>query len=294
MGSSYTNTKHRRRGGKPSKLQKLSKQVIYIAAIGLVCAATYTAIKSFRTPNATETVVKLPYGTIQQLLNLEVFMPAYLAANCKDSLLAGTQTIRVTGTIESGENAENFALIKKRPDQMLFTIDRDSYQLTFGVNGKTVWQRIRAPKHDDSLTMIEGDEAREWQSQARFFDRIIEAHLGNGSIISIEKAEREGQECVKVRSIDSDKKTVDTFVDPLTMHPISESQILPDGSIQQVEFYDYQDVDGMPIPFQMTTIVDDEIITRIQIDKAALNTGIMSRLFEIPESLLQANEQSPN
>lgn len=283
MGSSYTNTK--RKGRKPSKFQKLSKQLIYLAAIVLVFAAVYSTIKSFRASDNTRTEVRLPYGTIQDLLNREAFMTAYLAANCKSPLLENTQTIRVTGTLQSSENSEEFTLIKKRPDRMLFTIDRQSYQITHGVSGKTVWRRIRPTKHVDQLSKIEGDEASEWRSQARFFDRIIEAHLGKGSIITIELADWKGSECLKARIQAPDKKTVDTFIDPLTMHPIADRQQLPDGSTQQVEFYDYRDVDGMPIPFQMTTSIDDKIINRIQLTKAALNTGIMSKLFDVPESL---------
>ena len=56
--------------------------------------------------------------------------------------------------------------------------------------------------------------------------------------------------------------------------------------MQQTKFSDYRDIDGMPIPFNMVTTVDGEVLNRIELESAALNTGIMSRLFEVPDSLL--------
>lgn len=284
MGSSYTNTK--RKGGKPTKLQKLSKLAVYLGAITLVCTATYTVIKVIRASDTIQAESSSPHGSIQELISLRTFIPAYLSVNCKEPLLETTQTIRIAGTFESQGRSDEFVLIKMQPDRMLFRLERQTHQITYGVSGASVWRRVRIPRQEDRYNLIEGDEVATWRSQARFFDRIIDSHLGNGAITAIQPAKWEGSDCLKVRIQDADHRTIETFIDPQTMHPIADRQQLPDGSKQQTEFFDYRDIDGMPIPFLMITSVDDKITTRIQLEKAALNTGIMSRLFDVPDALL--------
>ena len=249
-------------------------------------AAIYTTVQSLRTPDADNSDLESSQYNLQELLNPATFMAAYLEANCNADLLKNTQTIRISGTAQSNETSDNFVLLKMRPDRMLFTIDKGAYQVTFGVHGKKVWRRVRAPKQEDSFITIEGDEVQSWQSQARFYDRIIEAHLGNGSITAIETAKWDEIDSLRLLITDADEKLTEIYINPLTMHPIVERQSLDDGSMQQTAFFDYRDVDGMPIPFKITTTVDGNPTTRIQIESASLNTGIMSRLFEVPDELL--------
>lgn len=70
------------------------------------------------------------------------------------------------------------------------------------------------------------------------------------------------------------------------MYPIVELEPMPNGSIKQTIFSDYRDVGGMPIPFEMISSVDTEQQSSIILDAASLNTGVLSKLFDIPESLL--------
>ena len=209
--------------------------------------------------------------------------------NCNATLLEKTQTIRVAGQMESGDNSQAFTLIKKRPDRMLFTIDRGSHQMTFGVSGETVWRRIRAPQHDDLFALIEGQEAEAWRDQRRFFDRIISASLGEGHITAVEVASWRGADCLKVSTLSADGAAVDILVDPRTMHPIVELEPIPDGTIKQTTFSDYRDIDGMLIAFDMVSSTEGEQQTRIILDKVSINSGVLSTLFDLPESLI-ANE----
>jgi hypothetical protein len=200
--------------------------------------------------------------------------------NCNATLLEKTQTMRVSGHRVNGDNRQAFSLIKKRPDQMLFTIDRGSHESTYGVSGDTVWRRIRAPQHDDLFALIEGQEADAWLDQRRFFDRIISASLGEGRITAIEASSWTGADCLKVSA------AVDILVDPRTMHPIVELEPILDGTIKQTTFSDYRDIDGMFIAFDMVSSVEGEQQGRIIIDKASINSGVLSTLFDLPESLI--------
>ena len=287
MGSSYTNTtrKHVKRG-KPTKLQQRVKLSAYLGAIAISLAAIATIVSFVRSEDERTAIIKLPHGTLSELTQIKTFTQAYLKVNCNATLLENTQTIRVSGQLVNGDNRQAFSLIKKRPDRMLFTIDRGSHELTFGVNRDNVWRRIRAPQHDDLFALIEGQEADAWLSQRRFFDRIISASLGEGRITAIEVSSWTGADCLKVSTLSADGAAVDILVDPRTMHPIVELEPIPDGTIKQTTFSDYRDIDGMPIAFDMVSSVEGEQQSRIIIDKASINSGVLSTLFDLPESLI--------
>ncbi|MFQ3225107.1 MAG: hypothetical protein ACI8Z5_001363 [Lentimonas sp.] len=184
------------------------------------------------------------------------------------------------------KGSKPFVLIKKRPARMLSTIDSGSHQMTFGVSGGNAWRRIRAPEHDDLIERIEGEEAQQWLGQRRFFDRIISATQGAGSITAIKPTRWDANECLEITTQDGEGALVKILVDPQTMYPIVELQTLADGTIKQTVPSYYRDISGMPIPVQMDTFVADKLESRITLNTAKLNTGVLSKLFEMPESRL--------
>jgi hypothetical protein len=282
MRSSYTNTKRKHvHSSKTSKSRIRLNRLIYLGTISLSIAAIATIVSFIRAGDDAVVGVELPYGTLVELTEPEVFMQAYLSVNCNPTLLEHTQTIRVTGHMVNGDLKQAFSLIKKRPDRMLFTIDRGSHQVTFGVSGDTVWRRTRAPQHEDIFALVEGQEARTWLAHRRFFDPIISASQGEGSLTAIKAADWKGADCLKVSTLDADGAIVDILIDPQTMYPIAELELLADGTIKQIVFSDYRDINGMPIPFNMVSSKG-----HIQLNRAALNTGVLSKLFNVPEALL--------
>ena len=286
MGSSYTNTK--RQSSKPTKLQKLLRYTLYIVAACITIAAGSTIVSFFRTEEIVIVEAPLfPYGSIEELAQLDIFQTVYLQVNCNADLLESTRTIRVTGRMGSGDNSQPFSLIKKRPDQMLFTIDRGSHDMTFGVTGSTVWRRIRMPQQEDQITRIEGDEATAWLDQREFFDRIITATQGRGTLQSVEIATWQGAPSLKVTVIAEDNSdSVEVFVNPQTMYPEAELKQLKDGSLQKTIFSNYRNIKGMPIPFKMESFTDDKPENTITLKSASINSGVLSDLFEMPQSLI--------
>jgi hypothetical protein len=287
MGSPYTNTT--RKHGKPTKLQQLVKLTVYLGTVAISLGAIATIASFVRSEDESTAVIERPYAPLSELTQIETFTQAYLTANCNSALLENTQTIRVTGHVVSGDSRQTFSLIKKRPDQMLFTIDHASHEMTFGVSGDTVWRRIRAPQHDDRFALIEGPEAEAWLGQRRFFDRIISTSLGEGRITAIEVTNWTGADCLKVSTLSADGAAVDILVDLQTLYPIVELEPTQEGTIKQTRFSDYRDVDGMLIAFDIVSSIEGEQQSRIIIDKASINSGVLSKLFDVPESLI-ANE----
>ncbi|MGJ8653912.1 MAG: hypothetical protein ACSHX8_11605 [Opitutaceae bacterium] len=283
MGTSYTKTK--RMGGKPTIPQRLFKPALLLGTLVLFCAVIYTLITFSRSEETVTTITKLPHGTLNELTDIEAFTQAYLSVNCNRALLANTQTIRVTGNFIVGDNNLPFSLVKKRPDRMLFTIDHGSHEITIGVSEDAVWKRLRASRREDLFTLIESVEADTWRERSNFFDHIIRASQGEGTITSIEATNWEGNDCLKVSLQNTEGDSIDIFVSPLTLYPIVEIKLLDDGTIKQTRFSDYRDVDGMPLPFRMESSQDGEVVSQIVLRSAALNTGVLSKVFDMPEAL---------
>ena len=284
MRTAYTNTKAI--SGQPTTLQKLCWLLLFFGIIGLASAVVYTlTTNKVSSPTTAPTEVRLPYGSLEELCDPITFMAAYLSVNCKPDLLRRTQSIRVTGTIERGGLSENFTLIKKRPNKMRITIKRGSQEIIFGVSANTVWQCIRAPEQEDQFARIEGEEAAAWVAQTRFFDWIISANQGEGEIVGIEVKQWAGNDSLKVGVMDAYGNTYEIFIDPQTLYPLAERQTLPDGRITETIYSDYRDVDGLPTPFQLAISKDSKVVSKIQLNNSALNVGLLSKLFELPNVL---------
>ena len=284
MKARYTNTKTI--DTNPTKLQRLFKLTLYIGAACMAIAATLTIIAFLRADkDNSEALPQFPYGTLTELTDPDTFLSAYLSVNCGGELMESTQTIRVTGQMDNGDNSHTFTLIRKRPDKMLFTIDLGANQMTIGANGNTVWQRIRTPEREDQHALIEGEEAKKWLDQRRFFDRIISTTLGDGTLTAIETTRWDAKDCLQVTAQNTDGVRVTMLVDPQTMYPIAELQPSPGGNTKQTLFSDYRDIGGMPIPFKMDSSAGNNQ-SRIQLHQASLNSGVLSKLFEVPEALV--------
>jgi hypothetical protein len=284
MRTTYTKTKTI--NGQSTTFKKLSWLLLCFGVIGLASLAVYSVINNkVSSPISAAPEVILPYGSIQELSNRKTFMAAYLSVNCKSDLLRRTQTIRAAGTIESGGESSSFTLIKKRPDKMRFTIKRGSQEIIFGVSADTVWQCMRAPQQEDQFARIDGEQATAWVAQTRFFDRIISANQGEGEIVGIEVEQWAGNDSLKVGVIDAYGNTYAIFIDPQTLYPLAERQILPNGEVNETIYNDYRDVDGLPTPFQLSISKDNKVVSKIQLNNSAINVGLLSKLFELPNAL---------
>lgn len=169
---------------------------------------------------------------------------------------------------------------------MRFKVNQGLQEITFGVSADIVWRSIRSQqKQEINYALIEGEDALKWIKQTRFFDLIISASLGESQIVGIEVEQWAGNDSLKVEVVDTYENTSLIFIDPQTLYALAERQTQPDGKIIETIFSDYRDVDGIPTPFLMTTSQERKVVSKTQLTDAALNTGVLSKLFELPNAL---------
>ena len=103
--------------------------------------------------------------------------------------------------------------------------------------------------------------------------------------MGIEIEQWDGNDSLCVQVIDTLENIYAILVDPRTLYPLAERQILSDGKITKTIFKDYRNIDGLPTPFQLTILKDSKVVSKIQLNSSALNVGLLSELFELPKAL---------
>ena len=281
MAGGYTDVKRKRRP-KPGERAKKFFRISLPVALILSIAAAYELIRSQADSGPTEAIVKMPYGSLEELSDTASFLKAYLAVNAGGEVLETTRTISITGRAKNDSISRNFRLFKKRPNLLRFTTEAESADVTIGYDGREVWQRIRQRFADDQIQTLSGTEASRWINQARFFDRIVSAHLGIGHITGIAIESYQGVDYLAVSTVGTDGGSAITLVDPTTMYPFLEREAREEG-MAVTEFGEYRKVGGIPLPFLVVSKLDGELISRTELKSAKLNEGILDRFFAKPK-----------
>jgi len=281
MPRGYTDVKRKRRP-KPGERGKKFFRISLPIALLLTPAATYPLIRSQADSGPAEAAVKMPYGSLEELSDTASFLSAYLAVNAGEKVLETTQTISITGRIEYHSISRNFRLFKKRPNLLRFSTEVEGSNVTVGYDGSEVWQRMRQRLGGDQIRKLSGPEASPWIDQARFFGRIVSAHLGIGQITGIAVETYQGVDYLAVSTVGTDGGSATTLVEPSTMHPLLEREARDEG-LFVVEYRDYRTVDGIPLPFLIISQLDGELVSRTELKSAKLNEGIPDPFFEKPK-----------
>ncbi|MGJ8652072.1 MAG: hypothetical protein ACSHX8_02250 [Opitutaceae bacterium] len=284
MASGYTNTKRKRvKKGKPSIVKRAFSYIFALIASVAVLAAFNAVAISMRVENKLGITGSTPYGSIENLCQLEFFLEKYLLVNCNETVMETTRSVRVSGLQTTNGKESQFMLTRRLPDLLRLKLDHQTHSVTIGVNAGSVWQRIRIPNKADEISRIEGEEAQTWLEQTRFYDTIISTTLGLGTIESITSKLYEAKAYLEVSIIDPRGKALTVLVDPVTMYPYAEIKTLNTGELQTTKFSDFRDIDGMPTPFHLKTLVNDTLTSETVLETAEINVGVLSDYFEIPK-----------
>ncbi|MGZ0707172.1 hypothetical protein ACWPKO_02410 [Coraliomargarita sp. W4R53] len=226
------------------------------------------------------------FGTMEELTDYPKFRAAYLEANGGEARLKKVLSIRNSGVMISGEAEVPFFTIKRRPDKSLMTLKMRDYDLTFGVDGDVVWQRVKVDGQAPQYELKTGAEGRALGEMGEFFDSTMRVLLLNkGKIEHLSPSQWSGADAVKIEfSPDESNIRVSAYVDIRTMHQLARIEEFSDGRTRKILYDDYRNVAGMMEPFQVETYINDVLQSRIVIDKCEANVGAILSLFEYPES----------
>ena len=282
MAKTYTKTTPFKHG--PTRIQKilLGTLCLFVACLAI---SACIAIQGWFGDDSGSIATERPYGSLDDLLSKPRFQQAYLNANGGPEMLNKLQTIRVSGWMESQDQRQRFISVKKRPDKSLLTFELEDYDLSFGVNGQTVWQRVAVQGQATQVKLLEQHEAEAIIDSAQFFGPVMRALLlGDGEISDLEAAVWDGQECILVQITRGvQDPTMQVYVAPSTMHALARVETFSDGKIRKTLYKNYQKLEGMNEAFHVESHLDDVLQSRIIIERGTTNFGVLSKVFDIPQ-----------
>lgn len=280
---SYTNLKPGE-GMPPTRFKLFLARIPYVISVLITICAVWVVVVWLNEEDALSDSELLPYGALTDLTRPIAFKRGYLKANGGLELLNVIQSIRLFGSMQSAGVARPFFSMKKRPDQMLLTFDFETYDLTFAVDGDVVWQRTRVPSQEEQVQVLEGEQAAAFLGMRDFFDPMMQLFfLGKGELHSIEVSEWAGAACLSVRfSAEGAGVEMEALVDPKTMNPMARIERFSDGRERKTVYKDYRSLRGMQEPFMVETYLDGVSQSRIVVEKAEANLGVVPWMFEVP------------
>lgn len=257
---------------------------------GLLAGVVYSVWSNTEVTDHKVESVPAGFGSMEELTSLPKFRLAYLKANGGEESLAALQSVRASGVMESEGNTVPFFTMKRRPDMSLTTLKMPDYDLTFGVDGDVVWQRVTAEGQEPQYTLNSGEEAEALGETGAFFDPIMGVLLfDQGTIERLSPSQWMGKDAMKIEFYSEESSIrAAAYVDIRTMQPLARIEKFSDGRVRKVLYGDYRTVGGMMEPFEIKKYVDDILQVRIVIDKSDANVGAILSLFKYPEHLPDA------
>ncbi len=194
------------------------------------------------------------------------------------------QTTRITGkAIQMGMEFP-FSLVQARPNRQKLEVDIQGSKLVEAFDGQTAWT-INPFMGSSTPTKKSAEESTEAAKQM-FEDKLLN-YAAKGHKVTLEGRETvEGTETWVLRLTTAEGDDHFYYLDPDHYVPVKVKSFATTGQMKgmAVEQYlsDYQEVEGMMMPFAMTTKVSGQTILAMTFDEIACNVPVKDEDFAFP------------
>jgi len=195
------------------------------------------------------------------------------------------KTIVTTGTYDYGGIVFPFTSYSKAPDLYKYIVTSNGKYFAQAFDGNEGW-KIDGFKNETQKTMLTGKAATAMMNEA---DVELESPLidykKKGSRITSEGQDTvDAQTCFKLKFIRNNGDTERYFFNTKNFELVKKQMISKndelDGSMIDIFYSDYREVNGIKIPFKAVTKAGDQTILTITVDKVILNEPVSSDEFK--------------
>ena len=213
----------------------------------------------------------------------------YYRAQGGDALMKGIMSSRLIGEIScaDGSGSFPFRFFKRRPDLMRFEFGL-SVEETWvtAVTEEVVWKGVRHGGDWLNTEIISDPTQRLHLSLEAEFDNPLWTlrEQRRTAAISVDPANpRIYLATVTPRDTHAEDIRIEMKIDARDFLERERKLTLPDGSVIVVKYGDYQQIDGLPVPFKTETLVDGKPVSTVELTEAALNIGTLKVFFDLPK-----------
>lgn len=212
--------------------------------------------------------------------------------------LAALESLKMTAVVSMGPMELPGTLHSARPNKQHFNINVQGKTLIQAYDGETAWM-INPFQGGESAQKMPEEEAKEFTEgsfEAEYIDYAKKGHK-----VELEGKETiEGTETYKLKLTKENGTVEYHYFDSELFVPIMQSTAMMSGpqkgQFSQTFMSDYQEVNGVMMPYYMETKVNGESFQKITMETIEANIEIEEGLFSMPASEGEAaptEEMSP-
>lgn len=194
------------------------------------------------------------------------------------------QSTRITGKASQMGMEFPFTLIQARPNKQKLMVDIQGSKLVEAFDGSVAWT-INPFMGGSTPTKKSPDETRE--SMKQMFEDELLGYASKGHTASLGERETvEGVNCIVVKLVTKEGDERIYYFDPENYVPIMVKTFATSGDMKgmAMEQYlsDYQEVEGLMMPFSMTTKVMGQTVANLKFTKIECNVPVQDSEFAFP------------
>jgi hypothetical protein len=228
-------------------------------------------------------------------------LPIYVPAQTADAIVeryvafiggkkgwSKVKTLTTSGEYNYGGIKFPFMAYAKAPNHYKFLVPFEGKYYAQAFDGKQGW-KIDAFKNETSPTILTGQAAVLMANEAdvELEDAFIDYQRKGHKAMVVGQETVQGKNCIHLKFVRADGNTENYYFDEATsaivMKTASSKNAELQGTVLNIMYSDYRDVNGIKIPFKTQSKSGDQMILEVTIDKAEINRKISDSEFAAPD-----------
>jgi len=192
--------------------------------------------------------------------------------------LSSIKTLKYAGTFKEEGLDAGLTLFFQSPNKVLFHLDLGKLEAKIGYDGRTMWKQfpgktpMHQPKSSDKLVAVFAE-----------YQEFLMAHSENRYEFEMVGRENfQGAEVYNIKATPEDGQTVYLLIDNNNRTISSLYFENPAGSKYSFYFRDYQETDGILLPYSIEAVKSNGEITHLSFENIEKNVQVDEALFSLP------------
>lgn len=198
--------------------------------------------------------------------------------------ISAVESVKLTGTFMTQGMEFPFTMIQKRPHFLRIEVNAMGMEIVQAYDGNQGWSINPMAGSNDPQPMGEL-EAKGVKLQADMDGALVDYADKGFTVEYLGEEDVEGTPCYKLRLDTKQDILVDYFIDKEYFLAIKQASTvtMDENKIEsQTYLSDYQDVNGILMPFSMETRMGDMVANQIKFDKVEQNVEVDNAVFAMP------------
>jgi outer membrane lipoprotein-sorting protein len=198
--------------------------------------------------------------------------------------LKATTSLKMVGTISSQGNEMPLEMWSKRPNLFRRETEVGGQKMIQACDGKTVW--VVSPMTGSSAPQeVPFEQARAMRADADF-DGVFVDYKSRGTAIELVGTEKlAGKDVYHLKVTPGGGEAQDYYLDAISGLEVKVARSVQQGNMKMnvdTELSNYQDVNGMMVPFSSRQSLNGTVMMQITVQKVEFNVPMADALFRMP------------